>query len=222
MERTKVLIVDDHTIFRRGLAQILGEDKGLDILGQASNGNEAVEKAQELKPDVVVMDLHMPECDGVQATGRLRTEMPEVKVLILTVSDKEEDLFLAIKAGARGYLLKDEEPEQLAQAVGQVARGGVIVSAAMADNLLNEFKAQKPATSAVGDSGLSRREQEVLQLVAQGTSNKEIGAALFISENTVKTHLRHILDTLHLANRSQAAAYAARAGMLKDDPQPRD
>lgn len=220
MARTKLLIVDDHAIFRRGLRGILADHEELEIVGEASDGNEAVEQAKALNPDVVLMDLHMPNCDGVQATARIQIDQPEISILMLTISEKEEDLFNAIRAGARGYLLKEEEPEHVAEAVLQVARGGVVFSAGMADNLLNDFKAHKPATApSEVDSALSQREREVLQLVAQGTSNKEIGGALFISENTVKTHLRHILDKLHLANRSQAAAYAARAGMLPDDKQ---
>ena len=218
MARTKLLIVDDHAIFRRGLKGILADHEELEIVGEASDGNEAVEQAKALNPDVVLMDLHMPNCDGVQATARIQIDQPEINILMLTISEKEEDLFNAIRAGARGYLLKEEEPEHVAEAVLQVARGGVVFSAGMADNLLNDFKAHKPATTpSEVDSALSQREREVLQLVAQGTSNKEIGEALFISENTVKTHLRHILDKLHLANRSQAAAYAARARMLPDD-----
>ena len=218
MARTKLLIVDDHTIFRRGLKDILVDQEDLEIVGEAADGNEAVEQAKALNPDVVLMDLHMPNCDGVQATARLQADMPEISILMLTISEKEEDLFNAIRAGARGYLLKEEEPEHVAEAVLQVARGGVVFSAGMADNLLNDFKAHQPTSAPTEvDSALSQREREVLELVAQGTSNKEIGDKLFISENTVKTHLRHILDKLHLANRSQAAAYAARAGMLPDE-----
>ena len=219
MDKVKILLADDHTIFRRGLMQVLAENEGLEILGEATNGNEAVEKAQALKPDVVLMDLNMPECNGVEATIRLQKEMPDVNILVLTVSDREEDLFHAIKAGAKGYLLKQEEPETVAGAIFHVSGGGVIVSAPMAANLLNDFKAKQPGGPVAGESSVSPREQEVLQLVAEGSSNKAIADTLVISENTVKTHLRNILDKLHLANRSQAAAYAARSGLLRD-PQP--
>ena len=217
MDRIKLLVVDDHTIFRRGLIDILGADETLEIVGEASDGNEAVTKARALKPHVVLMDLNMPNCDGVEATRRLQGEMLEINILILTVSDKEEDLFAAIKAGARGYFLKQEEPEQVIQAIQHTARGGVIVSPAMATTLLTEFKSRQPAPAMEDSSSLSHREQEVLQLVAQGASNKEIGSRLFISENTVKTHLRNILDKLHLVNRSQAAAYAVRSGLIRGD-----
>lgn len=209
------MIADDHTIFRRGLTEILADHEGLKVVGEANDGNEAVAKAHALKPDIVLMDLNMPNCNGVEATSRLQREMPEVNILVLTVSDKEDDLFAAIKAGAKGYLLKQEEPEQLLQAVLQVARGGVVVSAPMASYMLDQLRAKAPGAPPQEEASLSHREQEVLQLVAQGTSNKEIADTLVISENTVKTHLRNILDKLHLVNRSQAAAYAARAGLIR-------
>jgi len=216
MERIRVLLVDDHALYRRGVAAALAEEESIEIVGEAADGLEAVERARDLKPDVVVMDLQMPQCDGVQACGILQTESSEANVLMLTVSDRETDLFNAIKAGAKGYLLKDAEPEDLVQAVIHIAKGGVIVSPSMATKLLSEFKTgeiyKQEATSAV-----SHRETEVLQLVAKGASNKEIANTLFISENTVKTHLRNIMDKLHLANRSQAAAYAIRAGLVEDE-----
>ena len=172
------------------------------------------------KPDVVVMDLMMPNCGGVEATQLLQVELPQINILVLTVSDKEADLFAAIKAGAKGYILKDAEPEELSQAIFHIAKGGVIVSSSMAEKLLTEFKAEE-GHKEEDDSGLSRREGEVLQLVAKGASNKEIARDLFISENTVKTHLRNILDKLHLANRSQAVAYAIRTGLLpREDAEP--
>ncbi len=213
MDRIKLLIVDDHTIFRMGLRDALSERETLEIVGEASDGNEAVEKARALKPHLVLMDLWMPNCTGVEATRRLQAEMPEVNILVLTISDRDEDLFGAIKAGARGYLLKNEEPEQLAYAIQHVASGGAIVSASLATRMLNEFKSQQPEDTAESNPSLSRRESEVLELVAKGARNKEIAASLFISENTVKAHLRRILDTLHLVNRSQAVAYAVRTGL---------
>lgn len=219
MDRIKVLIVDDHQLLRVGLREILGDSDSLEIVGEASDGNEAVEKAKELKPQVVLMDLSMPVCDGVEATRRLYAEMPDINVLVLTVSEKDVDLFNAIKAGARGYLLKDEAPDQIIHAIDYVARGGTVVSPAMAATLLNEFKVQQPKATGEVHSSLSKREREVLEQVAQGANNKGIASALFISENTVKTHLSRILEKLHLANRSQAVAYAVRAGLLRDDVQ---
>ena len=217
MGKTRVLIADDHTVFRRGLLDILSEQQTIEVIGEASDGNEAFEKAKTLKPDVVLMDLWMPNCDGVEATRRLKAEMPEVNVLVITVSDKDADLFNAIKAGARGYLLKDEEPEQIIQAIQYVALRGVIVSPTMAGKLLNEFDSRPSEVSSVDHASLSPREQEVLRLVARGSSNKAIAATLVISENTVKTHLSRILEKLHLMNRVQAVAYAVRTGLVPDN-----
>jgi len=216
MDQIKVLLVDDHALFRRGVAAVLAGAENLEVVGEAKDGIEGVEKAKELTPDVVVMDLQMPHCGGVEASQALQAELPEANILILTVSDKEADLFAAMAVGAKGYILKDAEPEELIQAVVHIARGGVIVSPSMAQKLLTEFKtgeAQREETP----SSLSHREGEILQCVAQGASNKEIASTLFISENTVKTHLRSILDKLHLANRSQAAAYAVRKGLVSPD-----
>ena len=160
----------------------------------------------------------MPRCSGLEATQALQAKMPEVNILVLTVSDSEADLFAAMKFGAKGYILKNTEPEELIHAIFHIAKGGVIVSPPMAAKLLAEFK--EPAAKAEGEATpeaeavLSPREGEVLQLVAQGATNKEIGNSLFISENTVKTHLRNIMEKLHLANRSQAAAYAVRMGLV--------
>ena len=226
-QRTKVLLVDDHTIFRRGIAAILREQEELEVVGEAADGNEAAEKAKALGPDVVLMDLNMPNCGGLEATLRLQTDAPHANVLILTVSEKESDLFAAMKAGARGYLLKESEPEELIEGIHQIARGGVIVSPAMATKLLTELRVEREVEAQAEAAGeiavLSQREVEVLQEIARGATNKAIGVALFISENTVKTHLRNIMDKLHLANRSQAAAYAVQAGLLRqgrDAPSP--
>ena len=224
MDRIKVLLVDDHAIFRRGIASILRDQENLEVVGEPADGNEGVEKAKALHPDVVLMDLNMPNCGGLEATLRLQTEAPPTNIVILTISEKESDLYAAMKAGARGYLLKESDPEELIEGIHQIARGGVIVSPAMANKLLAELQAERPPVvepGAQGDlSGLSRREVEVLQEVAKGSSNKGIASSLFISENTVKTHLRNIMDKLHLANRSQAAAYAVQAGLLRRDGPP--
>ncbi|GAH80408.1 unnamed protein product [marine sediment metagenome] len=219
MEPVKVMVVDDHTLFRRGIAAVLAEAENLEVVGEASGGLEAIEKAKQIVPDVILMDLNMPECSGLEATQALQTEMPQVNILVLTVSDKESDLFAAIKFGARGYILKNTEPDELIHAIFHIAQGGVIVSPLMATKLLTEFKdlragvEREPAEEA--GAGLSPREGEVLQLLAQGATNKGIGDSLFISENTVKTHLRNIMEKLHLANRSQAAAYAVQKGLVR-------
>ena len=220
MAPIRVLIADDHTLFRRGIAAALANQAELAVVGEAVDGLEAIKKAKELIPDVVLMDLNMPNCSGLEATQALQSEMPQVKILVLTVSDSESDLFAAIKFGARGYLLKKAEPEELAHAIISVAEGGVMVSPLMATKLLAEFNdltagAQKEVPEQA-EAHLSPREGEVLQLVAKGSTNKEIADSLFISENTVKTHLQNIMEKLHLANRSQAAAYAVKKGLVAD------
>ena len=218
MDTVKVLVVDDHALFRRGIATVLANQENLEIVGEATDGLEAIKKAEETAPDVIVMDLNMPRCSGLEATQALQAKMPQVNILVLTVSDSEADLFAAIKFGATGYLLKNTEPEELVQAIFHIAQGGVIITPIMAAKLLAEFKdletgaERKPTQEA--EANLSPREDEVLRLVAQGATNKEIADSLFISENTVKTHLRNIMDKLHLANRSQAAAYAVKKGLV--------
>lgn len=218
MDRIKVLVVDDHTLFRRGITVVLANQKNLEVVGEASNGLEAIEKAEEFVPDVIVMDLNMPHCSGLEATQALQTKMPQINILVLTVSDNESDLFAAMKFGAKGYLLKNTEPDELVHAIFHISQGGVIVSPIMATKLLTEFRKpearveEKSAQKA--EATLSPREGEVLQLVAQGATNKQIADSLFISENTVKTHLRNIMEKLHLANRSQATAYAVKRGLV--------
>ena len=219
MNTIKVLVVDDHTLFRRGITAVLADQKGLEVVGEASDGLKAIEKAKEIVPDVILMDLEMPHCSGLEAIQALQAEMPQVNVLVLTVSDKEADLFAAMKFGARGYILKNIQPEELIHAVFHIAQGGVIVSPLMATKLLVEFKdlggrADKEFVQKI-DANLSPREGEVLQQLAHGATNKQIAEALFISENTVKTHLRSIMEKLHLVNRSQAAAYAVKKGLVQ-------
>jgi len=219
MDTVRVLVVDDHTLFRRGIAAVLANQESLEVVGEALDGLEAIEKTKEIAPDVVLMDLNMPRCSGLEAIQALQIEMPEVNVLVLTVSDKEADLFAAVKFGARGYILKNTEPEELIHAILHIAQGGVIVSPLMATKLLTEFKdlsagVERESIQGI-DADLSPREGEVLQLVAQGASNKKIADSLFISENTVKTHLRNIMEKLHLVNRSQAAAYAVEKGLAQ-------
>jgi len=220
MEPVKVLVVDDHALFRRGIVTVLANQENISVVGEANNGLEAIEKAAELAPDVIVMDLNMPQCNGLEATQVLQARMPQINILVLTVSENEADLFRAIKFGATGYILKNTEPEELVQAIAHIAQGGVIISPVMAAKLLTEFKGSATGVKAKAavdeEAALSPREDEVLRLVAQGATNKEIADSLFISENTVKTHLRNIMDKLHLANRSQAAAYAVKRGLAPD------
>ena len=218
MDVIKVVIVDDHALFRRGIADVLRECRDISVLGEAGNGLEGIEIVRQLSPDVVLMDLNMPRCSGLEATQAIQAEMPSVNVLVLTVSEMEEDLFAAVKYGAMGYLLKDADPDELVEAIYYVAKGESIVSPLMATKLLTEFQDLTGGSRKSDDTDvpaeLSPREIEVLQLVARGATNREIGEALYISENTVKTHLQNIMDKLHLANRSQAAAYAIQRGLV--------
>ncbi len=202
----KVLVVDDHPVFRQGLFSLLKDCPDFQVVGEAANGSEAISKASEHKPDVVVMDVRMPECNGVEATAALQESIPDSKVLVLTVSDRDDDLFAAMKAGARGYLLKDAELDSLITAIKVVASGDVIITPAMAARLINEVKQGNMHQNSDKMNGLSVRERQVMQLVVQGDSNKDIAAKLFISETTVKAHLRTILEKLQVKNRAQAAA----------------
>ena len=212
MPRIKVLVVDDHPLLRRGVMDVLGLQEQIMVVGEAGNGIEALEKARELSPEVIVMDLEMPTMNGLEATAAFQAEFPNIKILIFTVSEKQSDLFSTMRAGARGYILKNAAAAELLRAVSQIADGGVVVSPVMATKLLGELPMEKEAPETTPElEVLTQREAEVLQLVAKGASNKEIASALYISENTVKTHMRNIMDKLHLTNRTQAAAYGARA-----------
>ena len=223
MAAIRVLVVDDHSLVRKGVVDTLAAEEGLDVVGEASNGEEGVAWAKELTPDVVLMDLHMPVLGGVEATQQIGDQLPDVHVMILTVSDKEADLLEAMRAGAKGYVLKDATSDELVRAVLHIAEGGVLVSPSMASGLLSQISAPSAGPAAEADSLLRPREKEVLQLVAEGATNKEIAAALIISENTVKTHMRNIMERLHLNKRSQAAAYATRTGIYRpEETQPRD
>ncbi len=210
----KVLVVDDHPVFRHGLISVLEKLPDFQVVGQATNGLEAVVKAQEYQPDVVTMDIRMAGGGGVESTAAIRQTLPQVRVLILTVSDKDDDLFAAIKAGAKGYLLKSAELDELVDAIRLVAGDEAIISPSMAARLLEEFQQSSGYRPAIELDKLSRREREVLQLVAQGGSNKEIATKLFISETTVKAHLRRILDKLHVKNRAEAVAKATAKGLF--------
>ena len=212
-EKMRVLVVDDHDLFRDGIASLLTA-RGYEVVGQASDGLEAVVRASELRPDLVLMDIRMPNMGGLEATRFIKTEHPDVKVVMLTVSDDEADLFEAIKSGAQGYLLKNLKSEVFFDLISGVRSGEAPISPRMASKMLAEFlQGQARATAAERKSRLSAREMEVLDLVAQGKTNKDIAASLILSESTVKYHLRNILDKLHLDNRAQAAAYAARRGV---------
>jgi DNA-binding NarL/FixJ family response regulator len=217
-EAIRVLICDDHALFRRGLAMVLESEEGIEVAGEASDGDEAVLLAEELVPDVVLMDVRMPKRSGIEATRAIAEVLPTARIVMLTVSDEEEDLYDAIKAGAAGYLLKEISIEEVAGAIRQVVDGQSLITPSMASKLLAEFTnlAKKAdAKQAVISPKLTTRELEVLKLVAQGMSNKEIAAALYISENTVKNHVRNILEKLHLHSRMEAVVYAVREKILE-------
>ena len=217
-EPLRILLVDDHILFREGLRALLLDHDNLEVIGEAGDGLEALEKARELMPDLILMDIAMPGVDGVEATRRIKAEMPHIKIVMLTVSDSDEDLFQAIKSGAQGYLLKNLEPDDLFEMLDGISRAEAPISGKMAARILEEFslQAQQQRLAAITRNGLTAREIEVLKMVAKGATNKEIASALFIAENTVRNHLKNILAKLHLKNRIQAAVYAARKGLISD------
>ena len=217
-ERLKVLVVDDHALFRRGLQMVLKGEGDIEVVGEAADGNEAVDKAQETMPDVILMDVRMPHRSGIEATQQIKDLLPHVKILMLTISDEEADLYEAIKAGASGYLLKEISIDEVADAIRSVSAGQSRLSPSMAAKLLQEFAAMsKRAAEArqLPAPRLTDREMEVLQLVAQGLNNRDIAKELFIAENTVKNHIRNILEKLHLHSRMEAVVYAVREKLLE-------
>ncbi len=218
VEILRVMIVDDHALFRRGIQMVLEQEPDLEVIGEAADGMEAVQKAQELMPDVVLMDVRMPRRTGIEATQEIKELLPHAKILMLTISDEEADLYDAIKAGASGYLLKEISIEEVADAIRSVWAGQSRISPSMASKLLTEFAAMSKRAEErrqVPAPRLTEREMEVLKLVAEGMNNREIGQALFISENTVKNHIRNILEKLHLHSRMEAVVYAVREKMIE-------
>ncbi len=213
----RVMICDDHALFRRGLIMVLEAEADIEVVAEAEDGEDAVAKAEEFVPDVVLMDVRMPGVDGIEATRRIAEKVPTAKILMLTVSDEEEDLYEAIKAGATGYLLKEVSIEEVAPAARAVVAGQSLISPSMASKLLGEFSnlaKRAEERSSVPTPRLTERELEVLRLVAQGKSNREIAGDLYISENTVKNHVRNILEKLHLHTRMEAVMYAVREKLL--------
>jgi NarL family two-component system response regulator LiaR len=210
-----VLIVDDHTVVRRGLTALLNTEPDIRVVGEAANGREAIEQAEKLKPQVIVMDLVMPEMDGVTATSAIMARQPDSRVLVLTSFGSDVKLFPAVKAGAVGYLLKDTSPEELVKAIRRAAAGESSLNPVVARRLLRELAHESPGSPP--REALSPREIDVLRLVAHGATNDQIGAKLFISEATVRSHVSSILAKLGLTNRTQAALYALRHGLASID-----
>ncbi len=215
----RVVIADDHALYRQGMAVVVELDGGARVIGQASNGEEAVEVCARLRPDVVLMDVRMPDVGGIEAAGRVHAADPGTRILMLTMSDDEGDLFEAIKAGASGYLLKDLPGEEVADAIRRVHDGQAIIPPGMAATLLQEFSrlSQGSAPDESSTNHLTEREVEVLRLVARGLVNREIADTLGIAENTVKNHVRSILEKLHLHSRVEAAVYAHRQRLMPPD-----
>ena len=209
-DRIKVLIADDHAVVREGIAALLNDEPDINIVAKVSNGNEAISKTIELKPDVIIIDISMPVCSGLEATSAISQQSPETKVLIFTISDKEEDLFQAVKYGARGYLLKSANLEEITKAIRQIHNGEAILSSYVAGKLLDEFRKNR-----TDGNPLSQREGEVLALVGEGLTNREIAEKLVVSPGTVKTYLQRILEKLHLNNRAEAMAYALKRGLIQ-------
>ena len=206
----RILIVDDHAVVRRGLGMFLALDDELEVVGEAANGEEAVRQAHELTPDVVLMDLLMPVMDGIAATEVIRRELPDVEVVALTSVLEDKAVYGAVRAGAIGYLLKDTQADELCRAIKAAAAGQVQLSPQAALRLMREVQVPESPEK------LTPRETEVLRLLAQGMSNKEIGAALVIGVKTVKTHVSNVLSKLGVPSRTQAALYAVRIGLVSD------
>lgn len=216
MNSIRVLLVDDHVIFRRGLKTVLTEFEDIIVLGEAEDGLQAIQESRKLKPDLILMDINMPGMDGLEALERIRRENPSIPIVMLTVSEETNDLFSAIKKGAKGYVLKNITPDELHQKLIALQKGEAPISGIIATKIIQEFQQNEPTGDKPTESqtnqlyeGLSQRENEVLIMVAQGLTNQEIANRLYITESTVKTHLRVILEKLQLKNRVQAAVYAA-------------
>ncbi len=219
-EPIRVLLVDDHVLYRRGLQAFLDLEPDITVVGEASDGAAGVEAARTLRPDVVILDVQMPRTSGPEACALIVDAPTPPKVLMLTASHDDADLFDSIRAGASGYLLKDAPPDDVGPAVRAVCQGHSLIPPSMAARLLAEFaQLSRPATPELPTANLTDREREVLTLVARGRKNREIAELLFISENTVKNHVRNILDKLHLHSRVEAAMYAVRTNLVDPDEQ---
>jgi len=214
-ERISIFITDDHAIVRKGMAALLITEEDFVVIGEAADGKEAVSAVLQSRPDVILMDLVMPQMDGIEAIRQITTEWPEARILVMTSFATDDKVFPAIKAGALGYLLKDSGPEVLVDAIYQVYRGEPSLNPKIAKKMLSELG--RPSSNKPTTEPLTERENEVLILVAQGLSNQEIAQKLVISEATVRTHVSRILSKLHVASRTQAALYALREGLASLD-----
>jgi DNA-binding NarL/FixJ family response regulator len=216
MQPTKVLIVDDHALLRQGVRNTIEPEEDFEVVGEAEDGAKALAKAKELKPDLILMDISMPHGNGLEALSAIKRELPDVKIIMLTVHDKEENLLEAIKRGAEGFLSKNVRAKALLDSLRGAMRGEAAISRHMAGKILKEFARLAELEAKKTPGQLTPREKEVLQKLSEGLSNKEIGLSLCISENTVKVHVKNILRKLHLQNRTEAAAYAQRWGSYEE------
>lgn len=213
MGAIKILIADDHPVVREGLFAMLSREGDFDVVGEAKDGMDAVNKTKELRPDIVLMDLRMPDMDGVEAMRQIKSEMPDVKFIILTTYSDDEYIFSGIEAGARAYLLKDAPREDLFKAIRAVYRGESLIQPVVASKLLDRFSELSRGTTS--GEGLSGRELEVLQLMAKGAANKEISAQLSIAQSTVKTHIANIFQKLGVNDRTEAVTQALKKGIIR-------
>jgi DNA-binding NarL/FixJ family response regulator len=215
-EPIRVLVVDDQELFRRGLTMLLAVEPGIEVVGEAGDGIEGTELATSTAPDIVLLDIRMPKRSGIEACLAVKEAVPSAKIIMLTVSDEEADLYEAVKSGASGYLLKDSSIEEVAQAVRVVAEGQSLISPSMAVKLIDEFKQMsRPEREPGAGFRLTDRELDVLKLVAKGYNNRVIAGELFISENTVKNHVRNILEKLQLHSRMEAVMFAVKEKLLE-------
>jgi DNA-binding NarL/FixJ family response regulator len=217
MERIQVLLADDHILFREGLVGIIAAQPDFEVVGEAGDGLEAIVKARELVPDLILMDIGMPGCDGLEATRQIKRELPAVTIVMLTVRDEEEKLFQAIKNGAHGYLLKNVQAQDMLELLRGAVRGEAAITPPLAGRMLEEFRrlSRETAWALEEEIGsLTPREQEVLSLVAEGATDKDIAEALCVSLHTVKSHMRNILAKLHVGSRHEAASYARHKGLV--------
>uniref|UniRef100_A0A831U5F1 Response regulator transcription factor n=1 Tax=Thermus islandicus TaxID=540988 RepID=A0A831U5F1_9DEIN len=214
----RVLLADDHALFRQGLKSLLEAEGDFRVVGEAKDGWEALRHALEVRPDVILMDIQMPGLDGVQATQAILEEWPQARVIILTMYRQDAYVFEAVKAGARGYLLKDADAKALIEAIRRVHAGEVLLDAELAGRIIQDFRAKKEASAPL-NAELTEREVQILKLLAQGYTNLEIASELGLSEKTVRNRLSEIFQKLHLNNRTQAALYAIREGLAQPEPE---
>jgi DNA-binding NarL/FixJ family response regulator len=218
MDKISIVIADDHTLFRKGVRGMLENEEDMVIVGEAANGNEALDLARKLMPDVVLMDIKMPELDGVEATRTLHREMPHIGIIFCTMFEEDSMVLAGLKAGGRGYILKDADPETMLRAIRAVANGESLLSPTVAQKVLRQFAAlpgEEPLGRDPFCDELTNREREVLTCIGKGQSNKEIAAQLGLCEKTVKNHIANIFSKLHVCDRTQAVLYAIRKGIVK-------